>query len=85
MGKLKEYAPLFTAGIFFFSVLAGFNMMLNAKIEPIKESQRNFDKMLNAKIDPIKENQGRFEKRLDRIEVKLDQALNHRIKAPSVK
>ena len=71
MNKIKELGPLFTAGIFFVGFLAllltGFNMLLNAKIEPV-----------NTKIEHVKENQVRFERRLDRIEVKLDQVLIHK-------
>ena len=67
METLTVFQPLFTAGIFFIGVLAffvgflallltGFNMMLNAKIEPIKEKQALFDKRLSAiesKLDQL--------------------------------
>ena len=67
MSKVKELGPLFTAGVFLFSglsflvvfialLLAGFNSMLNTKIEPIKENQARFERRLDrieTKLDQV--------------------------------
>ena len=86
--KLKEFSPLFTAGIFFLSLvgvlLTGFGFMLG----PVKANQARLENRLNQ-VDTRFENQlnqvesrfenrlnqveSRFENRLDRIEVKIDQ------------
>ena len=80
MNKIKELSPLFTVGIFFVGffalLLAGFNSMLNAKIEPLKENQVQFEERLNAKIEPLKENQAQFEERLNHIENKFEERFN---------
>ncbi len=72
MDILAGFTPLFIAGIFLIGFLAllltGFNTLLNAKIEPLKDS---FD----AKIEPLKDNQARFDSELKEIKAKLDQLL----------
>jgi len=60
---------LFTAGIFFIGflalLLAGFNALLEAKIDPIKKDIGH----LESRLDKVEE-------RLDKLESKLDQILN---------
>ena len=60
METLTAFVPLFTAGIFFIGFLAllltGFNSLLNAKIEPLKENQARFDgelKEIKGKLDQL--------------------------------
>ena len=57
---MKELSPLFTAGIFLLAFLAlllsGFNSMLNAQIEPVKDNQARFEKRLDrieSKLDQV--------------------------------
>ena len=52
METLNAFVPLFTAGIFFIGFLAllltGFNSLLNAKIEPLKENQTRLEKRMDS-------------------------------------
>ena len=60
MDILAGFTPLFIAGIFLIGFLAllltGFNTLLNAKIEPLKDNQARFDselKEIKAKLDQL--------------------------------
>ena len=75
MESLAAFSPVFMAGafltgfgIFFIGFLAllltGFNALLNAKIEPLKDNQVRMEKRMDG-----------FEKRLDGIDSKLDQLI----------
>jgi len=67
---------LFTAGIFFIGflalLLAGFNALLEAKIDPIKKDIGH----LESRLDKMEGRLDKVEERLDKLESKLDQILN---------
>ena len=74
METLVAFQPLFTAGIFLFSclsflvvfialLLAGFNMILNAKIGPLKEKLSQHD----IELKELKAGQASLGKKMDQL------------------